>query len=189
MLTRYQRKKLMDSIEILDVFRHYNLRVIHDGMGRFKCHCPFHQDRTPSLKVYPKENSWWAYCCGKGTTVWDFLREKEGDFWKAEEVLKELATIELPEDPLDDLVNELREKTAEQHDQKIEAIAYLIGIALRDFLVENKSSECYSQSCEEVDSLYKELDDLLDCEDLEEQEMRAFQAKVSTHIEKKSKTI
>lgn len=182
MLTRYQRKKLMDSIEILDVFRHYNLRVIHDGSGRFKCHCPFHQDRTPSLKIYPNENSWWAYCCSRGTNVWDFIRHKEGDFSAAEEVLKELATIELPEDPLDDLVNELREKTEKEHRQKIEAIVYLIGITLRDFLIEMKNRPEYEVCCKNVDELFVELDELVDCEDLEETEVRVFQERVNEYL-------
>lgn len=182
MFTRYQRKKLMDSIEILDVFRHYNIRVIHDGGGRFKCHCPFHQDRTPSLKIYPNENSWWTYCCSRGTNVWDFLRHKEGDFASAENVLKELATIDLPEDPLDDLVNELREQTEQAHQQKIDAIVYLIGITLRDFLIEMRGRSEYKDCCIRVDRLFVELDELVDCDDLEEAEVRVFQERVNEYL-------
>lgn len=182
MLSRYQRKKLMDSIEILDVFRHYNIRVIHDGAGRYKCHCPFHADRTPSLKIYAKTNSWYAFCCSEGTNCWDLIRLKEGDFWKAEEVLKELATIELPEDPLDDLVNELKAQAEREHSEKVEALAYLLGITLRDFLAKRRNTSEYSELCAEVDTLFKELDELLSYEDLELQEMRDFHKKINNYI-------
>lgn len=172
----------MDSIEILDVFRHYNIRVIYDGSGRSRCNCPFHRDRTPSLKVYPQTNTWYAYCCSKGITVWDFIREKEGGYWQAEKVLKELATIDLPEDPLEDLVNELKEKTKEESRQKVEAVAYLIGISLRDFLGSKRETEMYEKLCEEVNDWFKRIDELLEFEDVEESEMRVLEKQVQEYI-------
>jgi DNA primase len=183
MLTRYQRKKLMDSIQIVDVFRHYGIILLVDGGGRFRCHCPFHIDRTPSLKVYEKENSWYAFCCSRGTTVWDFIRHKEDSFREAEVVLKELATIELPEDPMDDLIQELKEKTKEKLKEDVEVIAYLLGVSFRDFLVTKKQTAEYPRYCKEVDDWFKKIDDLLDEEDIEISEMQAFEAEARTYIE------
>lgn len=30
------------------------------------CHCPFHEERTPSFHVYPKENRGWCFGCNQG---------------------------------------------------------------------------------------------------------------------------
>lgn len=182
MLTRYQRKKLMESIQIIDVFRHYNIRLQHDGCGRFRCNCPFHIDKTPSLKVYPEENSWYAFCCSKGSNVWDFIRHKEGDYREAETVLKELATIELPEDPLDDLIQELREEEKSQQKERVDAVAYLIGISLRDFLIRKKETKEYPDFCIQVDIWFNKLDELLTFEDLELSEIRDFETQVKKFI-------
>lgn len=186
MFSRYQRKKLCDSIQILDVFRHYGIRTIPDGMGRHRCHCPFHHDRTPSLKIYPRDNSWYAYCCCNGITVWDFIYLREGSYNGAEKVLKELATIEVPEDPLDDLINELKEQEKKEQEQRVSAVAYLIGITLRDFLRKYKEDIKYGEYFREVDELYKELDGLLELEDIEEEEMKDFQKKVQVFISNRS---
>ena len=43
-----------------DVAKFYGLQMNHSGMAR----CPFHDDRTPSLKVYDDH----FYCFGCGAT-------------------------------------------------------------------------------------------------------------------------
>lgn len=183
MLTRFQRKKLNESIEILDVFRHYNIRLLNDSSGRMKCTCPFHFDRSPSLKIYPRNNSWYSFCCGKGTTAWDFIKLKEGDFEEAEKVLKELATIDLPDDPLDCLSIELREKKEEEVSEKINQLAYSLGITLRDFLKNfQKDKEKYKEVCSQIDNFYLQIDDLLDLEDLELQELEVLQNVIEEYM-------
>lgn len=43
----------------------------------FTC-CPFHGEKTPSMKVYRKENRWWCYgACNAGGDVIDFLMRSE----------------------------------------------------------------------------------------------------------------
>ena len=61
------------------VLQHYGLKP--DKHGRL--HCPFHDDKTPSLQVYEKTNT--VYCfssnCsthGKALDVIDFVMHKEG---------------------------------------------------------------------------------------------------------------
>ena len=49
-------KDIKSRLSILEVLRHYGLRP--DKNDRLKC--PFHPDKTPSLQVYPKTNT---YCC------------------------------------------------------------------------------------------------------------------------------
>jgi hypothetical protein len=37
-----------------------------------KVRCPFHDDRTPSLHVYPTpEQGWYCFGCGRGTSIYD----------------------------------------------------------------------------------------------------------------------
>jgi len=47
---------LKAQLSILTVLEHYDLAPNKNGM---LC-CPFHADKTPSLQIYPKTNT---YCC------------------------------------------------------------------------------------------------------------------------------
>jgi len=40
-------------------------------------HCPFHEDRTPSLVVYPHNQSWWCFGCETGGDVFKFVMMME----------------------------------------------------------------------------------------------------------------
>ena len=35
--------------------------------------CPFHGEKTPSLKIYPDGRGWWCYGCNSGGSVIDFV--------------------------------------------------------------------------------------------------------------------
>lgn len=39
--------------------------------------CPFHEDRTPSLAVFPLTQTWWCFGCGIGGDVFAFLQRIE----------------------------------------------------------------------------------------------------------------
>lgn len=43
----------------------------------FMC-CPFHGEKEPSLKVYPKSGGWHCFGCERGGSVIDFVKEHEG---------------------------------------------------------------------------------------------------------------
>ena len=56
--------------------------LIKTNRTGFAC-CPFHHEKTPSLKVN-KDNTWHCFGCGKGHDTIDFLMLSEGiDFIKA----------------------------------------------------------------------------------------------------------
>lgn len=40
--------------------------------------CPFHPDKTPSFKYYPKDNTWHCFSCGTSKDTIDFIMKKEG---------------------------------------------------------------------------------------------------------------
>lgn len=47
-----------------------------DRQGRI--HCPFHDDRTPSLRIYPGARGWWCFVCNEGGSVIDFVAKLYG---------------------------------------------------------------------------------------------------------------
>jgi DNA primase len=40
--------------------------AIKSGNGRYRLRCPFHDDRHPSLILYPPGRGWWCPVCQKG---------------------------------------------------------------------------------------------------------------------------
>ena len=69
-------KRLKDSIQIERVIGGY-VELIPSGkvlMGR----CCFHDDRVPSLAVFPETQTFHCFGCGKGGDVITFLMELEG---------------------------------------------------------------------------------------------------------------
>lgn len=67
-------REIKDRVRISDVLALYHLEIGRAGF----IHCPFHSgDRDASLKVYPEQNSWHCFGCGKGGSVIDFVMEME----------------------------------------------------------------------------------------------------------------
>lgn len=74
-------QEVKDRVRISDVLALYHLEPGRAGF----IHCPFHSgDRDASLKIYPEQNSWHCFGCGKGGSVIDFVMEIERcSFWQA----------------------------------------------------------------------------------------------------------
>lgn len=67
-------QRVKESVRLSDVLALYHLQPDRAGF----LHCPFHSgDRSPSLKVYPEQNTWHCFGCGKSGTVIDFVMEME----------------------------------------------------------------------------------------------------------------
>ena len=62
------------NLPITTVLTHYNLRPNKNHLLK----CPFHNDKTASLQIYPKTNTWHCFGCGAGTDVIDLIEKKEG---------------------------------------------------------------------------------------------------------------
>lgn len=59
-----------------DVLNRYGIKVNNKGF----CHCPFHSEKTPSMKIYP--DGFYCWGCNKGGDVIDFVQQMEGCDWK-----------------------------------------------------------------------------------------------------------
>lgn len=71
--------------------------------------CPFHNEKTPSFTVYPKNGSFYCFGCGVGGDVITFVRRMENlDYMEAVKQLADRAGMALPEDGYDDTLAKKR---------------------------------------------------------------------------------
>lgn len=71
--------------------------------------CPFHNEKTPSFHIYPGNNSYYCFGCGKGGGVINFIMDIERlDFLEAVKWLAQHAGIQVPENGQDDSMAKLR---------------------------------------------------------------------------------
>ncbi len=74
-------------LQVEDIISEY-IPVIPAG-ANFKCVCPFHQERTPSMVVSPAKQIWHCFGCGAGGDVFKFVMEYEN--LSKQDTLKKLA--------------------------------------------------------------------------------------------------
>ena len=78
--------------------------------------CPFHSEKTPSFNIYPGNNSYYCFGCGKGGGVINFVMDAERlDFVEAVKWLAQRAGMPLPEQSWDDSLSKLRLRVLEVH--------------------------------------------------------------------------
>ena len=70
--------EIKQQLTIDQVLAHYNLKPNRNN----QLNCPWHEDKTPSLQIYPKTNSWTCFSsncnAGSGDTI-EFCVKMEGD--------------------------------------------------------------------------------------------------------------
>lgn len=59
-----------------DVLNRYGIQVNNKGF----CNCPFHSEKTPSMKIY--SDGFYCWGCHKGGDVIDFVQQMENCDWK-----------------------------------------------------------------------------------------------------------
>jgi hypothetical protein len=65
---------IKQRLPILKLLAHYGIKP--DKNNHIKC--PFHDDDTPSCKIYPETNTYHCFACGKTGDVIQFIQDKEG---------------------------------------------------------------------------------------------------------------
>ena len=66
-------RDIKSHLSILTVLQHYNLSANKNGM----LNCPFHDDKSPSLKVYTNTHTFNCFGCGKAGDQIEFIQLKE----------------------------------------------------------------------------------------------------------------
>jgi len=92
-------KELVRSrTEIVGLIQDYLTLIPVRGGREFKGLCPFHDDKNPSLIVYPERQSYKCWSCQAGGDVFTFVQEIDGlSFPEALKRLAERVHLEMPE--------------------------------------------------------------------------------------------
>ncbi len=71
--------------------------VPQSGGSVFKGLCPWHDDRSPSLCVYPERQSWRCWVCNDGGDCFSWVMKREGlNFPEAMDILAQRVHLEVP---------------------------------------------------------------------------------------------
>lgn len=75
----YEDVHRFKRLNLPDLLRNYGHVLKQKGPNSYFTHCPFHDDKEPSLSVSQKNDVWLWHCfgCRKGGTVIDFVMKKE----------------------------------------------------------------------------------------------------------------
>lgn len=69
------KEEIISSTTMSDVMSRYGIRI-----NNSMCRCPFHDDKTPSMKVY--ETSAYCFTCGRSWDLFSFIQDKDGVSFK-----------------------------------------------------------------------------------------------------------
>lgn len=123
--------RIKERLTIREVIDRYGLPVKRG----FIC-CPFHSERTPSLKLY-ENNTWYCFGCGAHGDVIDFVSKMEGKTFS--ETIRLLALelgIGVSEFSTTDYSNYLKNKRIKAHraaqDEWIKKARFSISFLLRN---------------------------------------------------------
>lgn len=88
------KEQVRAAVDIVDLVGS-QIQLRRQGRG-YVGHCPWHEDRRPSLQVNPERQTWKCWVCDIGGDVFSFVMQREGvEFREALEMLAERAGIEL----------------------------------------------------------------------------------------------
>src|SRR5262245_9746919 len=94
--------------------------------------CPFHEERTPSFSVDPREKLYHCFGCGVGGDVIKFVEEKEGlGFPEAVEALADRYGVEVDRESEDPRAEDARKRRA-RLGELLERTAQFYATYLRD---------------------------------------------------------
>jgi DNA primase len=101
--------RVKDAADIVEIVSAYaDLRRVGE---RYVGLCPFHEERTPSFSVDPREKLYYCFGCEAGGDVFRFVQEKEGlGFPEAVEVLGERYGVQVERESVDPRAEEARRR-------------------------------------------------------------------------------
>jgi DNA primase len=113
-MTRFTRESVDRVKEAADIVEIVSAHTDLQQRGQdFWGNCPFHDERTPSFKVNPRDKLYYCFGCEASGDVFRFVEEKEGlDFASAVESLGERYGVELKRENEDPQAEERRRRKA-----------------------------------------------------------------------------
>lgn len=89
------KQRVKEATEIVDLLGSYLPQLRRQG-ANLVAHCPWHDDRRPSLQINPARQTWACWVCDFRGDVFDFVMRREGvDFAAALQMLADRAGIEI----------------------------------------------------------------------------------------------
>lgn len=88
------KERVRQSTDIVDLLGSY-MQLRRQG-SMFVAHCPWHDDRRPSLQINPARQSWVCWVCNFRGDIFDFVMRREGvEFYDALRMLADRLGIEV----------------------------------------------------------------------------------------------
>jgi DNA primase len=109
--TTDSRDRVKDATDIVEIVSGYT--DLQQRGQDYWGNCPFHDERTPSFKVNPRDKLYYCFGCEASGDVFRFVEEKEGlSFPEAVESLAERYGVELERESEDPQAEERRRRKA-----------------------------------------------------------------------------
>jgi DNA primase len=109
--TQDSKDRVRDAADIVEIVSAYT--DLQQRGQDYWGNCPFHEERTPSFKVNPRDKLYYCFGCEAKGDVFGFVQEKEGlDFPQAVESLAERYGVELKRENEDPRAEERRRQRA-----------------------------------------------------------------------------
>lgn len=106
--------ELKYRLDIVDVISSYT-ELKRRGHNQV-CLCPFHNEKTPSMTVFPQTQSFYCFGCGAGGDAITFIKKIENlEYIEAVRLLAQRAGMTVPEDNVDDAAAKLKMRLLEQN--------------------------------------------------------------------------
>lgn len=98
MIPQNEINHIKENADLLSIVRGLGVEMRRAGANYVGC-CPFHNEKTGSFTVHPRNNHWKCYGCGEGGNVIDFVMKKKGcDFIEAVKYIAEQINYTLTDD-------------------------------------------------------------------------------------------
>lgn len=157
---------VLDKVTILGILDKYGIECVQCSSGEFthklRCPLPAHSngnERTASMYVSEKNNSFYCFGCSAGGSIVTFLMLYLGIPYQ--EALNRLATIVgLTEANASDFIVPQRERRS--YDQTIMFYIFKSGAAIREYLKSIKNEPIYEKRRIWADRQFRKLDEFLD---------------------------
>jgi len=109
--TAESKERVKDAADILEIVSAYT--DLQQRGQDFWGNCPFHEERTPSFKVNPRDKLYYCFGCEASGDVFRFVEEKEGlTFPEAVESLADRYGVEVERENEDPQAEERRRRKA-----------------------------------------------------------------------------
>ncbi|MCQ2609021.1 MAG: CHC2 zinc finger domain-containing protein [Bacteroidales bacterium] len=113
-------EELKSAVKITDLFKEYGIQINNKSF----CCCPFHNEKTASMKVYTNTNTFHCFGCGKSGDVFTFVQNMDNcDFKTA--FIKLGGTYKAMSNNERIVANTKRERERKQREMKEAAAAEL----------------------------------------------------------------